>query len=151
MHVLMHNAMTYAEVKTYGLQLLEEVSLQLNGKESLKVNKGQLDEEDLSELISKALKETTQIHKVVVIDEIDTFQSQEKMFMALTKSILKSATNTTIIGIANSVDLPFKKKHSAIAMRDAQFLFSPYNMEELVSIIEKKFNLNFGHIPKHLH
>ena len=27
-------------------------------------------------------------------------------------------TNTSIIGIANQVDLPFKKKHSAIAMRD---------------------------------
>jgi hypothetical protein len=27
-------------------------------------------------------------------------------------------TQTSIIGIANSVDLPFRKKHSAIAMRD---------------------------------
>ena len=39
--------------------------------------------------------------------------------MSLVKSILKQSTNTTIVGIANSVDLPFKKKHSAIALRDA--------------------------------
>jgi Cdc6-like AAA superfamily ATPase len=56
---------------------------------------------------------------VIVIDEIDTFSQQEKMFSTITRAILKQNTNTTIIGIANSVDLPFKKKDSAIAMRDA--------------------------------
>jgi len=61
-----------------------------------------------------------------VIDEIDSFQSHEKGFLAMTKAILDSKTNTILIGIANSVDLPFKKKHSAIALRDSQLLFEPY-------------------------
>lgn len=37
----------------------------------------------------------------------------------MTKAILEAKTNTILIGIANSVDLPFKKKHSAIALRDS--------------------------------
>lgn len=56
--------------------------------------------------------------KIIVIDEIDAFESCEYAFKTLTKAILSSKTNTILIGIANSVDLPFKKKKSAIAMRD---------------------------------
>jgi nucleoside-triphosphatase THEP1 len=59
----------------------------------------------------------------VVIDEIDAFEAHENAFRTMTKAILASKSNTIIIGIANSVDLPFKKRHSAIAMRDAQLLF----------------------------
>ena len=58
-------------------------------------------------------------HKILVIDEIDCFANQEKAFLTFIKGILKDRTNTSIIGIANSVDLPFKKKHSALAMRDS--------------------------------
>ena len=115
----MHNAMTYPDVKTYGLQLLEDVNIELLQKGPQKLSRADLDEEDLSGLISRALKGTPDTHKVIVIDEIDTFQCQEKMFLTLIKAIQKQPTNTTIIGIANSVDLPFKKKTSAIAMRDA--------------------------------
>ena len=70
-------------------------------------------------------------HRVIVIDEVDTFQSNEKAFNMLVTQILNKGkeqkTNTSIIGIANSVDLPFRKKYSAIAMRDAQLLFEPYS------------------------
>jgi hypothetical protein len=52
------------------------------------------------------------------------------------------------MGIANSVDLPFKKKHSAIAMRDCQLLFQPYNLEELVTILEEKTNSRWCRLPK---
>jgi Cdc6-like AAA superfamily ATPase len=75
-----------------------------------------------------------------VIDEVDCFYSNEKHFTTLVKQILKSprqaAVNTSIIGIANRVDLPFKKKHAAIAMRDCQLLFKPYDAEDIESIID---------------
>jgi Cdc6-like AAA superfamily ATPase len=59
-------------------------------------------------------------------------------------------TNTILIGIANSVDLPFKKKHSAIAMRDAQLLFEPYSEEQIIEIIEFKTNYKFKKFPLRL-
>ena len=65
----------------------------------------------------------------------------------MTKSILGSKTSTLIIGIANSVDLPFKKKHSAIAMRDTQLLFEPYSEEQIITIIEEKINMRFKTFP----
>jgi len=57
-------------------------------------------------------------------------------------------TNTSVMGIANSVDLPFKKKHSAIAMRDCQLLFQPYGLDELVTILEEKTNSRWTRLPK---
>jgi len=77
----------------------------------------------------KGLSQTPIPHRVIVIDEVDTFSSYEKAFNLLVTGILnkdkgkKEKTSTSIIGIANSVDLPFRKKYSAIAMRDAQILF----------------------------
>mmetsp|Transcript_29725 Transcript_29725/g.22057 ORF Transcript_29725/g.22057 Transcript_29725/m.22057 type:complete len:153 (+) Transcript_29725:644-1102(+) len=91
------------------------------------------------------------VHKVIVIDEVDTFQAQEKMFLTLMKALLKQPTNTSIVGIANSVDLPFKKKTSAIALRDAQLLFEPYTTDEIVSILEEKLNKKYQCFPPHLH
>ena len=70
-------------------------------------------------MVARVLKSKPDLHKILVIDEIDTFQSNEKSFLTLVKAILKTHTNTSIVGIANSVDLPFKKKNSAIAMRDS--------------------------------
>ena len=83
-----------------------------------------------------------------MIDEIDVFEAYENSFRTFTKAILASkTTNTILIGIANSVDLPFKKKHSAIAMRDAQLLFEPYSEEQIISIIEEKINMKFRDFP----
>jgi Cdc6-like AAA superfamily ATPase len=65
----------------------------------------------------------------------------------MTKTILESKTKTILIGIANSVDLPFKKKHSAIALRDQQLLFEPYNEDQIIDIMEKKINLKFRFLP----
>lgn len=69
----------------------------------------------------KNIKKSQQPHRIIVIDEVDCFSSNEKAFTLLVRHIIKSQnknTQTSIIGIANSVDLPFRKKHSAIAMRD---------------------------------
>lgn len=85
-----------------------------------------------------------------MIDEIDAFEAHEKAFLTMTKTILANKTNTILIGIANSVDLPFKKKHSAIAMRDSQLLFEPYSEEQIESIIEMKINLKFKNFPLRL-
>ena len=86
-------------------------------------------------------------HRIIVIDEVDCFSSNEKAFTLLIKQILKgnqkSNTRTSIIGIANSVDLPFRKKHSAIAMRDCQLLFRPYNAEDIGNIVDEKRNQYF--------
>lgn len=91
-------------------------------------------------------------HKVIVIDEVDQFNSHERTFTALIKSILASikseACNTSVIGIANSVDLPFKKKHTAIAMRDCQLLFRPYEKDCLQYILERKKNDLFERMPQ---
>jgi Cdc6-like AAA superfamily ATPase len=48
----------------------------------------------------------------------------------------QSHTKTTVIGIANSVDLPFRKKDSVIAKRDSMLLFSPYSLEDIESVVE---------------
>ncbi len=64
------------------------------------------------------------------------------------KAILTaSKANCTIIGIANAVDLPFRKKHSAIAMRDCQLLFKPYECKQLISILATKKRGVFQKLP----
>lgn len=73
-----------------------------------------------------------------MIDEIDAFSSFEKSFLTFLKTMLKCNTNTTIFGIANSVDLPFKKKNSALSLRDIQLLFQPYDKDQIISILEEK-------------
>jgi Cdc6-like AAA superfamily ATPase len=98
-------------------------------------------------MIAKVLKNKGQIPKVIVIDEIDAFEAHEKSFLTMVKTILSSKTNTILIGIANSVDLPFRKKHSAIALRDTQILFQPYSEEQIASIIEEKVNKRFARFP----
>lgn len=94
-------------------------------------------------MIADTLREKPTVHKILVIDEVDTFESNQGTFNILVKTILKQGTNTSIVGIANSVDLPFKKKYSAIALRDAQILFEPYTDEQLKDILEQKLNLQY--------
>ena len=107
-----------------------------------------LDDEDSADLIAKQLRLKPHVTKIIVIDEIDSFESHEKAFVTLVKAILTSKTNTILIGIANSVDLPFKKKNSGIAMRDTQLLFEPYNEEQIIEIMEKKTNFKFTTLPE---
>ena len=98
----------------------------------------------------KALVKDKQ-HKLIVIDEVDQFNGSERCFTAIVKAILTStksdACNTSIIGIANSVDLHFKRKNSAIAMRDCQLLFRPYDFESLIEIMETKKNKLYERLP----
>jgi hypothetical protein len=134
----MYNAMTYSDVKNFGLTLFRHLQERFTKDESKmkRLSRGDVDDEELGYNIAKTLASVgnQDIHKVIVIDEVDQFSSNEKAFTFLIKALLRgtkkcSMTNTSIMGIANSVDLPFKKKHSAIAMRDCTLLFSPYDTE----------------------
>ena len=126
LEVHMYNAMSCQDVKSFGLQLLEDLSQKYAGKTFSEFDKAyknglkkrDLDDDELANLVAKTLTAFSGQTKILVIDEIDAFEAYENAFRTLTKAILSSKSNTLIIGIANSVDLPFKKKHSAIAMRD---------------------------------
>lgn len=101
------------------------MTLKLTGQElKNKINRSKIDDERLADKIAQVIKNNKpQSHKILVIDEIDAFSSFEKSFLTFLKAMLKCNTNTTIFGIANSVDLPFKKKNSALSLRDIQLLF----------------------------
>ena len=105
------------------------------GNETPRLCRTTIDEEELSERVAQALsygndrskafakwKHVKPKHNIIVIDEVDQFNTCEKGLTLLVQKILRNGqfphTNTSIVGIANSVDLPFRKKHSAIAMRD---------------------------------
>ena len=148
MMIKLYNAMTFKDVKKYCQRLYMDLTLDLTGEEVdeervFKSSKTKLMEEDIAHMIAKTLRNRSDMIKIIVIDEIDAFEAHERGFLALTKAILESKSNTILIGIANSVDLPFKKKHSAIALRDTQLLFEPYTEEQIVSIIEQKINLQY--------
>jgi nucleoside-triphosphatase THEP1 len=57
------------------MQLLKELTLKLTGEPlDLKIEKSATDDEDLSNMIAKVLKNSTDSVKVIVIDEIDAFE-----------------------------------------------------------------------------
>jgi Cdc6-like AAA superfamily ATPase len=125
------NAMTYPDVKSFSIILYEKIYESYYGELPKKrIERDQVDDEDIACKIEMLLTRisdmhkktfTHQPHRIIVIDEVDCFSSNEKAFTLLVRHIIKSQnknTQTSIIGIANSVDLPFRKKHSAIAMRD---------------------------------
>lgn len=138
-HLLMFNAMTFKDVKTFMILMLQEIETLLYDKEKKRLQRQDYSDEDLATRIAKALMRLSGVDKnaeevgsdsdekerkkpmIIVIDEVDQFSSFEKSFTLLVRQILQGPynTNTSIIGIANSVDLPFKKQHSAIAMRDS--------------------------------
>jgi Cdc6-like AAA superfamily ATPase len=145
-----YNAMTYNDVRSFGLTLLQDINERVTGEKRERLQRHKVDDESLADLIVRALA-SIKDHKIIVIDEVDQFNSSERSFTILVKAVLTStktnACNTSIMGIANSVDLPFKKKHSAIAMRDCQLLFRPYDCDSLMEILETKKNKLFSRLP----
>lgn len=150
------NAMTYSDVRSFAIKLHEKLHLAYFGELPKRIlDRDMIDDEDMANIIERLLirisklhekgQVSEQPHKVIVIDEVDSFSSNEKAFTILLKQILKSKgkTKTTIVGIANSVDLPFRKKHSAISMRDCQLLFEPYSFDDIEFILEQKKNALF--------
>ena len=157
----MFNAMAYNDSKNFSLTLHQAVMQSKTNTEINRIERNDIDEEELAKKVAKALsigndrskrefnkfKDKDPKHNIIVIDEVDQFNACEKGLTLLVNAILKNKfytrTNTSIVGIANSVDLPFKKKHSAIAMRDVQLLFEPYSQEDIISILEQKVNSKF--------
>ena len=136
----MYNAMAFNDSKNFSLTLHKDVMERKTNVDFKRIERNDIDEEELAKRVAKALsigndkskdfkkyKDHDPKHNIIVIDEVDQFGAQEKGLTLLVTAILKDKkydhTNTSIVGIANSVDLPFKKKHSAIAMRDVQYLF----------------------------
>ena len=120
---ILFNAMTYSDVKSFGLKLYERLQESLFDELPKRLyERHQVDDEDIAPLLQRVLSRASKngkAHRVIVIDEVDIFSRQEKAFTTIIKAILKTpGTNASVIGIANSVDLPFRKKHSAIAMRE---------------------------------
>ena len=146
--------MTYTDVKSFALTLYADMQERFEGKENQRMARNAVDDETIAELIGKMLRKKTTCHTVIVIDEVDQFSSNERGLTCLVKAILQSSkkatTNCSLVGIANSVDLPFRKKHSAIAMRDCQLLFKPYDFEQLISILETKKCMLYHRLPPRL-
>ena len=149
--------MTCPDVRSFAIKLYEKVYEAYYGELPKRIiNRDKVDDEDMANIVERLLIKISKMHekdphvdeqpyRVIVIDEVDCFSTNEKAFTQLVKAILKShgKTRTIIVGIANSVDLPFRKKHSAISMRDCQLLFEPYSYDDIEYIIEAKKNALF--------
>ena len=98
---------------------------------------------DLGNRIQKYFLQNNHIHKLVIVDEVDNLSMTEsaKNFVLFLHSILKSDTNTTVIGIANSVDLLSKVSQYTTKEDDLveeKCIFAPYSEREIKKIINKK-------------
>jgi len=94
------------------------------------------------------------IHKLVIIDEVDNLSMTEnaKNFVLFLQSILKSDTNTTMIGIANSVDLLSKVSQNGSKENEiveSKCIFGPYSERDIIRIINKKKNKFIEANPKY--
>ena len=165
--LFMYNAMAFTDVKSFALTLLQDVTQKKLGEETGRIERSKFDNEELSIKVAKALSigndrkskslqkyKVRAKHNIIVIDEVDQFNSYEKALTLLVSAIMRNEqfqhTNTSIIGIANTVDLPFKKKHSAIAMRDCQLLFEPYSIDQIEDILQMKRNSIYQRLPKYI-
>lgn len=53
---------------------MNELNTRLNGSQAKnKINRPEINDDELSNLIAKVLRGSSSIHKILVIDEIDTF------------------------------------------------------------------------------
>jgi Cdc6-like AAA superfamily ATPase len=91
---LLFNAMTYPDVKSFCIVLYERLFEEFYGKPCVrKLNRNHLDDEELASLIERLLVKIEESgnrfggdsvpHRVIVIDEVDSFYSNEKHFTAL--------------------------------------------------------------------
>lgn len=94
----------------FSTELIKDIRIKFYNKKSknLEAKLKQTDDVvDLGNRIQKYFLENKHIHKLIIIDEVDNLSMTEsaKNFVSFLQSVLKTDTNTTIIGIANSVDL----------------------------------------------
>ena len=141
-----YNSMIFKRLYDFSTKLIEDIRFQLMGKKSknLESQLKQTDDViDLGNRIEKYFIHFKDIHKLVIIDEIDNLSMNEssKNFILFLQSVLKSDTNTTIIGIANSVDLLSKVNFynsKEMDLVERKWIFQPYSNSDIVKIINKK-------------
>lgn len=141
-----YNGMIFKKLFDFSTELIKDIRAKLYGKKSKNIEsklKQTDDVIDLGNRIQKYFHEFKHIHKVVIIDEVDNLSMTEsaKNFVSFLHSILKSETNTTIIGIANSVDLlskvcnTYNKENDLV---EKKWVFEPYSDRNIKKIVEKK-------------
>ena len=93
---LLFNAMTYPDVKSFALVLYEQLHEEFLGEPpKRRLTRQQVDDEELSFIIERLLSKISEKHKftggqelphrIIVIDEVDCFSSNEKAFTLLIK------------------------------------------------------------------
>ena len=95
--MMFYNAMSFDKVKNFSKKLLNDLVFKLQGleecKELMPDKKGmlpKLDMEDISNILASKLRTKSGIAKIIVIDEIDCFESYAKDFLTMVKAILAS-------------------------------------------------------------
>ena len=154
--VFNYNGMIFKRLYEFSTQLIKDIRWKLKGKDSKNIESKLKQTDDVTDLghrIQKYFLKFKNVHKLIIIDEVDNLSMTEsaKNFISFLNSILKSDTNTTIIGIANSTDLVSKvsqfanKDHELV---ESKCIFAPYSEEDITKIIEKKVQKHISANPK---
>ena len=104
------------------------------------------DPNSYADVISKILfRNKKGPHILIFIDEIDNIirSSSQKKFVEFIQAILKTKTNTSIIGIANSIDLIQNLQNKSKRERDfisSKLVYTPYNQAEIIDIMRSRLN-----------
>ena len=85
--LFMYNAMPYNDVKSFAITLEADITEKLTGKETYRRSRNTVDDDLISSLLAKLLARTKS-HKILVIDEVDHFNTNEKSFTTLVKTLL---------------------------------------------------------------
>jgi len=141
-----YNGMIFKKLYDFSTELIKDIRIKFYNKKSKNLEsklKQTDDVVDLGNRIQKYFLENKNIHKLVIIDEVDNLSMTEsaRNFVAFLHSILKTDTNTTIIGIANSVDLLSKVSQNSSKegeLVEKKCIFGPYSERDIVKIINKK-------------
>jgi hypothetical protein len=94
--------MTYPDVKSFSIILYEKIYESYYGElPKRRIERDKVDDEDIackiemlllkiSEMHTKNVQISPQPHRIIVIDEVDCFSSNEKAFTLLVRHIIKS-------------------------------------------------------------
>jgi replication-associated recombination protein RarA len=85
----MYNAMTYSDLRSFALTLHADLLERFTGKEHQRLSRSSVDDDSISQLIVKAMSMDKTRKIVLVIDEVDQFNKNEKGFTCLIKAILQ--------------------------------------------------------------
>ena len=100
----MFNAMTFTDVKSFALSLLQEVTEKKCEMQTSRIERNKIDTEELSKKVAKALsmgndqkskslkkfRAVKPKHNIIVIDEVDQFNACEKGLTDLVRTIMKN-------------------------------------------------------------